>query len=121
MDYAGDCGHGVPLSLDCGACGRFVDHNFPPAQGIDQTLRARGERYGSFHEHARVTQLLKSAMTEGVNWCGMDPDMKESLEMIQHKIGRILNGDPQYHDSWHDIVGYAKLVADRISPQSGAR
>lgn len=30
--------------------------------------------------------------------------------MIQHKIGRILNGDPAYADSWHDIAGYATLV-----------
>jgi hypothetical protein len=34
--------------------------------------------------------------------------------MIQHKIARILNGDPNYHDSWHDIGGYSKLVADRL-------
>jgi hypothetical protein len=26
-----------------------------------------------------------------------------------------LNGDPEFHDSWHDIVGYAKLVADSLA------
>ena len=35
--------------------------------------------------------------------------------MILHKIGRILNGDPNYADSWHDIAGYAKLVEDELS------
>jgi hypothetical protein len=40
--------------------------------------------------------------------------MREALEMVAHKIGRILNGDPKYHDSWHDIIGYTKLVADRL-------
>ena len=30
--------------------------------------------------------------------------------MIAHKMGRILNGDPSYIDSWTDIVGYAKLI-----------
>ena len=35
--------------------------------------------------------------------------------MIVHKIGRILNGDPEFHDSWHDIVGYAQLAADRVA------
>jgi len=44
----------------------------------------------------------------------MSCDQKEALEMIQHKIGRILNGDQYYHDSWHDIIGYAKLVADTL-------
>ena len=36
--------------------------------------------------------------------------MKESLEMVQHKIARILNGDPAYVDNWVDIIGYVKLV-----------
>ena len=44
----------------------------------------------------------------------MDDDQVEALEMIAHKIGRIINGDHSYSDSWHDIAGYAKLVADRL-------
>ena len=35
--------------------------------------------------------------------------------MIFHKIGRIINGDPDYADSWHDIAGYAQLVANRLN------
>jgi len=42
------------------------------------------------------------------------PDHKEALEMIQHKIARILNGDPNYADSWQDIAGYAQLIVKRI-------
>lgn len=42
------------------------------------------------------------------------PDQKEALEMLAHKIGRILNGDPDYADSWDDIAGYATLVANRL-------
>ena len=34
--------------------------------------------------------------------------------MILHKLARILNGDPNYVDSWHDIAGYAILVEDII-------
>ena len=34
--------------------------------------------------------------------------------MICHKIGRIINGDANYEDSWRDIAGYAQLVADRL-------
>jgi hypothetical protein len=41
--------------------------------------------------------------------------MKEALDMVAHKIGRILNGDPTYTDSWHDIAGYSKLVEDELS------
>jgi hypothetical protein len=81
---------------------------------IDATLKERGSRYGKFTEHARVTQNLKSAMRDSPKWDALAPDQKECLEMLAHKCGRILNGDPDYHDSWHDIVGYAKLVADRL-------
>lgn len=81
---------------------------------IDQTLAERGTRYGSFDEHARITQAIKEAMIDSPNWKTLSPSMKESLEMVAHKVGRILNGDPNYHDSWHDIIGYTKLVADTL-------
>ena len=35
--------------------------------------------------------------------------------MVVHKIVHILNGDPDYTDSWHDIGGYVKLVEDRLT------
>ena len=81
---------------------------------INQTLEERGNRYGAFEEHARITQNIKAAMRDSNNWDTLPPNMKECLEMIAHKAGRILNGDPLYHDSWHDIVGYTKLVADEL-------
>lgn len=81
---------------------------------ITDTLTERGSRYGKFTKHAAITQCLKSIMQDADKWDSLDYDMQEALEMIQHKIGRILNGDPTYHDSWHDIAGYATLVADRL-------
>jgi len=105
-----DCAHGIPMHLSCGAC----DAEKPAT--IDATLAERGSRYGSFPEHARITQAIKAAMADSPNWSSLAPDQRESLEMLAHKAGRILNGDPDYHDSWHDIVGYAKLVADRLEP-----
>ena len=79
---------------------------------IEATLKERGNRYGSFEEHARITQALKAAMKDSKNWQTLRPEHSEALEMIVHKIGRILNGDPDWADSWHDIVGYAKLAED---------
>jgi hypothetical protein len=81
---------------------------------IDNTLAERGKRYGKFIGHANITQYLKDAMRRLDKWDSLADDQKESLEMIAHKIGRILNGDPNYADSWVDIAGYAKLVADRL-------
>lgn len=81
---------------------------------IDTTLAERGSRYGNFQTHAAITQSLKIIMHQTPQWCNLQADQKECLEMVAHKVGRILNGDPNYHDSWHDIVGYTKLVADRL-------
>jgi hypothetical protein len=81
---------------------------------IAKTLEERGSRYGRFEEHARITQNILAAMRDSPNWAALPPDMKESLTMVAHKAGRILNGDPNYADSWVDIAGYATLVADRL-------
>lgn len=84
------------------------------AQSIEDTLEERGQRYGSFSEHAKIAQSIIRAMADSHNWDRLDDDMREAFHIIANKMGRILNGDPWYHDSWHDIVGYAKLVADRL-------
>lgn len=83
---------------------------------IDAILTERGSRYGPFLSHAMITQELKSTFEHHINGLGkaLMPDQKEALDMIAHKIGRIINGDPDYIDSWDDIAGYAKLVADRL-------
>lgn len=77
---------------------------------IDTTLAERGTRYGAFTGHAKITQDMKRAMVASAKWAGLRDDQKEALEMVVHKIGRILNGDPDYQDSWTDIIGYTRLV-----------
>lgn len=86
------------------------------ATGVDAILDERGSRYGRFIEHAMLTQLFKDTMNIYLDKHNkrLMPDQQEALDMIFHKIGRILNGDPNYADSWVDIAGYAKLVADRL-------
>ena len=88
---------------------------------IETTLIQRGQRYGEFPDHARITQDLKRVMQRAPKWESLTDAQAEALEMIAHKIGRILNGDPNYHDSWHDIVGYAKLVADTLAEGDDGR
>lgn len=36
------------------------------------------------------------------------------MTMIATKMARIVNGDPDYLDNWHDIQGYAKLVQQEL-------
>lgn len=85
---------------------------------INSTLQQRGNRYGKFVHHAEITMALKQVIAEHMathHIPAMAPDQQEALDMICHKIGRIVNGDPNYDDSWIDIAGYAKLVADRLN------
>lgn len=84
---------------------------------IDETLTQRGNKYGDFYEHARISQNIKAAMVDSPNWDSLTPAMKEALEMVAHKAGRILNGDPNFHDSWHDIIGYVRLVEKNLTPE----
>ena len=87
---------------------------------ITNTLSERGNRYGCFVGHAEVTQDLKMVIAGALATRGKElaPDQQEALDMICHKIGRIVCGDPDYADSWIDIAGYAKLVANRLEEES---
>ena len=79
-------------------------------------LQERGNRYGTFVGNASTSQSIKRLMAEHLakNNQQLDDDQWEAMEMIAHKLARIINGDPNYHDNWADIAGYAKLVADRL-------
>ncbi len=110
---------------------------------IQTILTERGARYGEFIDHAFIAQLLKAVMCGDLGtvgflllnpagdtiqaervmkalkekWQTLAPDQREALDMNAHKVARILNGDPDYSDSWRDIAGYATLVADRLDKQ----
>lgn len=81
---------------------------------VNSTLQERGKRYGEFHNQATYAQDIKRVFQRSPNWETMTDDQREGLELIANKLGRILNGDPNYTDSWHDIAGYAQLVEKRI-------
>jgi hypothetical protein len=85
---------------------------------LDVILTARRSAHGDFGDHASVTQALKLVMVGGRNWNSLPAPQRESLEMIQHKIGRILSGDPNHQDHWDDIAGYATLVSRRLPKAS---
>jgi uncharacterized Zn finger protein (UPF0148 family) len=94
-------------------------------QSTEATLIERGNRYGEFSEHARISQELKTAFFYHSNTAGADGTgnmgytdyQREALEMIFHKLARIANGDPTYIDSWADICGYSQLVVDELTKE----
>jgi transposase-like protein len=83
---------------------------------VDATLDARALDYGKFIEGAEVIQMLKRVVQNALNNRDktLAHDQAEAMDMIIHKIGRIVNGNPDVVDHWLDIAGYAKLVADRL-------
>ena len=81
---------------------------------IDETLEQRGNNYGDYRDVAYSAQELKKTLRYSKNWHNMEPYMQESLDMICNKMSRIVNGNPYYDDSWHDIAGYATLVEKQL-------
>ena len=88
---------------------------------IDETLDARAQDYGRFKDGAALMQAMKRTLADHARMHNKTfaDDQWEALEMIVHKIGRIVNGNPDKVDHWVDIAGYAKLIADRL--QGNAR
>ena len=89
--------------------------------GADETINERAQDYGKFKDGAALMQGMKRLIADhaAIHDKTFADDQWEALEMILHKIGRIVNGNPDKVDSWVDIAGYATLVADRL--QGNAR
>jgi hypothetical protein len=82
---------------------------------VDKTLEARHNRYGTFLMNAAIAQQLKDTMRGAPKWDQLEDDQREALDQIASKISRILTGDVNYVDSWHDLAGYPTLVEKRLN------
>lgn len=101
---------------------------YDEAHGIDRkklndsliaaTLAQRGSRYGDFNDNANLSQYLEHCIHRQPGYDNLSNLHREALKFIFQKISRIVNGDPNYADNWHDIQGYAKLVEDRLSKET---
>lgn len=78
-------------------------------QSVAEILQERQSTHGTFSEAATTVQRIKVIMRTTPNWDKLSNAQREALEMVQHKIGRILHGNPNHLDSWADLQGYAKL------------
>jgi hypothetical protein len=85
---------------------------------IEKTLKQRGAVYGAFSDNAETSQVLKQTMREAKNWDLLSYAQQEALEMVQHKISRLLNGDPTYLDNVVDILGYTELMFNDMKGKS---
>ena len=91
---------------------------------VAETLQSRDVTHGHYPYVAATIQDLKRvahdaearAVEASLGRRGyMNAAQAEGIDMILHKIGRILNGDPNTADHWHDIAGYATLNSNLIT------
>ena len=80
---------------------------------IKETLSQRQEQYGSFEDVAMLTEQMVDVMRKGY-YENLAYNQKMALYMICSKMARIVNGNPNHKDSWHDIAGYATLIDNEL-------
>ena len=79
----------------------MTDSNFSP-------LPDRDRQHGGVAAVGEISQAIKAIMRSSRNWPRMDSGGRESLDMIAHKIARILAGaNPCDPEHWEDVAGYA--------------
>jgi hypothetical protein len=88
---------------------------------VKDILAERGKVHGDFSDHARFAQSLKRIAQTSPNWNALANVQTEALEMILHKVARILAGDPNHADHWDDIAGYATLVSERLGDYAASK
>ncbi len=83
---------------------------------IETLTNERGKTHGAYSDHAKYTQAIKQVCYRAYSERAsrgqsvLTVQQKESIEMIAHKMGRILAGDASFADHWDDIGGYASIA-----------
>lgn len=108
---------------ECDYCGFKYGHDKECKMNATAAILAeRKQTHGNYDDDARVASKLKDVLNEeiGLRYNRGQPALtmtqRHSLDMICHKIARIIAGVADYKDHWDDIAGYATLIADRCGP-----
>lgn len=103
-------------AMSFGLMGLSADANHAQQQTIEATLAERQSTYGNFEDVAFVTEnimvILSKARTNGLT--DLPHTHRMALYMIASKMARIVNGDFNSIDGWHDIGGYSKLIENLV-------
>lgn len=98
-----------------------IAENTSPPDGkkdLDQTLAQRGSHYGNWGKQGTIAAQLKRVVRSVLDKDSTAPTRRtlmsaeqESIDMILHKISRLVCGDPAAQDdTWRDIAGYAEIA-----------
>jgi hypothetical protein len=67
----------------------------------------RDHQHGGMEAVGGVAQQMKAAVRLGRNWHRLSPGEQEALDMICHKVGRVMSGaNPHDRQHWEDLAGY---------------
>lgn len=102
--YKSEFGIEPPISLN---------DQYAEIETVRQTLNQRQSQYGSFEDVAMITEQMVDIMRKGY-YENLAYNQKMALYMICSKMARIVNGNPNHKDSWHDIAGYATLIDNEL-------
>ena len=85
-------------------------------QTIEATLAERQAQYGCFEDVAFVTENIMATLSKvrSNGLTDLPHTHRMALYMIASKMARIVNGDYNHKDGWHDIGGYSKLIEDLL-------
>ena len=84
-------------------------------KALEGILGERGNRYGTFENNAKTCQLLKNVFHAQEGWYRLSYVQREAVEMMMHKISRLINGDSTYTDTVVDIAGYNQLMLNHMN------
>lgn len=70
----------------------------------------RDSNYGGFDGISATCQQLKDIARSSPAWESLTPPEREGVDMILHKLSRILHSPKKIRDSWVDIGGYARVT-----------
>jgi Domain of unknown function (DUF6378) len=84
---------------------------------LTQILEERPKAHGDFTDVAACAQATKDLWRSRPGWDKLTKTQREGLEMIAHKVARVLSGNPNHLDHWQDLAGYATITADRITKE----
>jgi len=81
---------------------------------VNDTIEQRQSTHGIWSDQAACTWAIKNLFSQ-MRRTNLSVSQQESLDMIATKIGRILTGNANEPDHWHDIAGYATLVEKELN------
>ena|SRR5712691_5369584 len=88
---------------------------------INEIIAHRQGTHGVFTENSATIQATKDLWRSTPNWSRLRPFQREALDMVAHKAGRILHGDPDFLDHWEDPIGYLLRVVEQLRKEHEKR